>query len=122
MLIDFISAFLHARCRDPHTPPHLADTPSCWRLLKAMYGTLAAVGNFEPSRSGQSQGGGHRSNSRCFVCVCSTCRGMMSQQYCMVTTSWPKQLVQKFEVSVKAVLGPEDTDAKQCTILNRVLS
>eukprot|EP00971_Amphidinium_carterae_P100693 1992172-Amphidinium_carterae.1 len=36
--------------------------------------------------------------------------------------AFANKLKQKFEFSVKAELGPEDTDVKQCVILNRVLS
>ena len=49
MIIDLKRAFFHAKCSTDTfvKPPHLKGTSRCWKLKKAMYGTLSAAGDFQ---------------------------------------------------------------------------
>eukprot|EP00971_Amphidinium_carterae_P101535 2009858-Amphidinium_carterae.2 len=101
-------------------PPHLADTPYCWRLLKAMYGTLAEAGDFQAevgSRIVEYIGTTPGVSSVC-GCVPFAGRGVAAVLHgddILAQGTGPD--LEKFEVSVKA----EETDDKPCTLLNRVM-
>ena len=48
MIIDLKRAYFHSYASGQTfvKPPHLVGTNRCWRLLKSMYGTLPAAGEF----------------------------------------------------------------------------
>ena len=134
MIIDLKRAFFHAMCsKDTFVkPPHLKGTTRCWKLKKAMYGTLSAAGDFQ-NELGETMVKEIKANqalsSPCAYYIPEQDLGVVCHGDDIVCEGedddldWFEQnLSNHFELTVKAKMGPEAHDCKQAPLPNRVLT
>eukprot|EP00971_Amphidinium_carterae_P057384 1134660-Amphidinium_carterae.1 len=112
--IDFKRALLHAEISDKQMyvkPPHLRQTSQCWHLLRAMYGTLSAAGDFQHAAGSWMVDG---------MAAWGLSKGWPFR--CDADLKWIEgKLGERFELKVKAKIGPDENDDKNMVLLNRVL-
>jgi hypothetical protein len=102
----------------------------CGRLVKSMYGTRDAAFNWETSYSDFMEEGGFK-RGRAAPCVFyhpeRNMRGVIHGDdftrlgYKGDLDWFKREMVKRFEIKLKARLGPEDKDDKHVGILNRVV-
>lgn len=132
-IIDIRRAFFHSDHDGIHAlPPHLVGTGKCWRLRKAMYGTLSAAGDFQDmlirvlGEELHMKGGGsnpclYHEAVRDLKVVCHG--GDVAAEGHEEHLNWfTASLGQFFELEVKATLGPQEKDDKTASLLNRLLT
>eukprot|EP00971_Amphidinium_carterae_P351355 6492072-Amphidinium_carterae.1 len=133
LLLDIKRAFLNTRCRSAVyvKPPHLQGTQRCWRLKKAMYGTLTASSDFQHELNdclvngvGLSQGSGYPC---CFSCPQTHIMLVYHGDDIVVVGPLDSVLVveakiaERFSLVRKALLGHGTKDDRQATLLNRLI-
>ncbi len=133
-VIDLKRAFFHAKA-DGTTfvkPPHLVGTDKCWRLLKSMYGTLNAAGEFQDTFNDTLTNTLEHSQGMSNPCLFYDARDDVRLAYHgddvvaegeeAGLDAFTSELKPHFDLVVKYTLGPEAHDDKHGVILNRCLT
>jgi hypothetical protein len=133
-IIDIKRAFFHSMHSGMvHVmPPHLRGTGRCWRLQKAMYGTLSAAGDFQDTfvlclKDEIGFVGGESSpcifhDKKTGLKVVYHGDDVAVEGYAADIEDFTLKLGVHFELVVKATLGPEAGDDKRASLLNRLLT
>ena len=133
-VVDIRRAFFHARSKRAVfvKPPGLRGTKRCWRCKKAMYGTLGAASDFQDElRDGMEKDVGMKSGAAIPTLfyddiqdIAAVGHGddLLFEAPEVQGIAAIERIRQRFDLVVKAKLGPGPGDNKEALLLNRVLT